>query len=994
MCRRLILLALLLVFIATSAQAAVVISSVAHRNTDADAPEDPQIGNPLADGELFFVDRAHVYAAIQPYLVGADYVMTANDNKNHSAYELDITFSKSATLYVFIDNRMGGAAGGEGVAPNIDGMPWVMDLGFVDTGDDIGIDEGADGGINQYLSVFSLDVSKGTVTINGCTQGNAGNMYGVAAILRTSDQIAHNPVPENEATDVLRDTVLSWAPAVYSVNRNVYFGTSFDDVNNATVPTVAGLDVNSFDPGRLEFGTTYFWRVDEVNGAPDRTIFKGEVWSFEAEPYSIQIPGSEIVATASSSSDDYSTPEKTNDGSGLGEDDTHAIQTETMWFTAMDDPTPWIQYEFEGVKKLDIMKVWNSNSSAEGFIGYGVKGVQIDYSIDGETWETFDDVNEFSRGTGKPDYNQYDEVILGGLAAKMVRFNIQSNWGGFLMAYSLSEVQFSAIPSAARTPMPESGSADVLPNEVVSWRAGREAAQSTVYVTTDPNELADGSAPSVTSNTNSINLSDFDMAMGETYYWRVDEVNNAEAVSVWAGPVWSFSTVTAVVVDDFESYGNDSPDRPFQVWLDGYGYSADEFFPAGYNGNGTGAGIGHDIWSVVSDHYNGDIMETTNTKPGSGQSMPFYYNNSGGVASQTERSFAPAQDWTIGGAQTLSIAFSGQTGNTGTLYVKINNTKIIYPGDPGNIALGFWQTWDIDLSSMNVQNVTKLQIGVDGNGASGMLLIDDIVLSPDVAETGDTGDKGLVVWVSFHGDENVPSNAAIGDGFTEAPDKAYTNLLKANGYNVIRYVTTNNPSVETLNTADLVIIGRSVASSGYQDDGATAWNSVAAPMIITGGYTTRSIRMGFTTGTTMVDTTGDITLTVNNPNHPVFAGIQLTGGVMVNPFAGIVVYPTDGTTEARGISVNNDPLNADGTLLATISDAGNGPAGAMVIAEWQAGATLIHSGGAGTDILAGHRLVFLTGSRESGMSSDTAGLYDLSEEGATMFLNAVEYMLQ
>jgi hypothetical protein len=98
-----------------------------------------------------------VYAAIQPYLVDADYVMTANDNKNHSAYELDITFSKSATLYVFIDNRMGGAAGGKDMAPNIDGMGWLTDMGFVDTGEDIGIDESFDGGINQYFSIFFGD---------------------------------------------------------------------------------------------------------------------------------------------------------------------------------------------------------------------------------------------------------------------------------------------------------------------------------------------------------------------------------------------------------------------------------------------------------------------------------------------------------------------------------------------------------------------------------------------------------------------------------------------------------------------------------------------------------------------------------------------------------------------------------------------------------------------------------------------------------------------
>ncbi len=65
-----------------------------------------------------------------------------------------------------------------------------------------------------------------------------------------------------------------------------------------------------------------------------------------------------------------------------------------------------------------------------------------------------------------------------------------------------------------------------------------------------------------------------------------------------------------------------------------------------------------------------------------------------------------------------------------------------------------------------------------------------------------------------------------------------------------------------------------------------------------------------------------------------------------------------------------------------------------MIAEWQAGATLTHDGGAGTDTLGGHRLVFLTGSREaSGITSDTAGLYDLYPDGEQMFLNAVQYML-
>jgi hypothetical protein len=274
-----------------------------------------------------------------------------------------------------------------------------------------------------------------------------------------------------------------------------------------------------------------------------------------------------------------------------------------------------------------------------------------------------------------------------------------------------------------------------------------------------------------------------------------------------------------------------------------------------------------------------------------------------------------------------------------------------------------------------------------------MILLDDIKLSAGTADAGNDGPT--IVWVSFHSADDVPSAGAAGAGFTEASDKPYTDLLEANGYNVIRYITTNAPNPDALNAAALVIIGRSVASGGYQDAGATAWNGISAPMIITGGYTLRSNRMGFTTGTTIPDTAGDITLKVNSPSHPIFAGIELAGGIMVNPFAGIAVYPTDGTTVARGISVNSDPLNGGGTLLATVSTAGDPAVGGMVIGEWPAGATLTHTGGAGTDILGGHRLVFLTGAREAnGVSAETAGLYDLYGDGEQMFLNAVEYMLQ
>jgi hypothetical protein len=573
---------------------------------------------------------------------------------------------------------------------------------------------------------------------------------------------AWNPTPANGSDDALITSDLTWVPGDFAAMHNVYFGESPEDVNSATAPDASGEAI-SFDPGRLEFGKIYYWRVDEVNGTADRTVFKGEVWSFTAEPYSIQIPGDTITVTASSASNEFSAAVQTINGSGLDADGHHTIASETMWFTASGDLDPWIQYEFDDVKKLDTMTVWNSNSAAEAAIGWGVKDVELVYSVDGENWDVLEGATQFSRGPGSPTYGQYDEIAFNGAAAKYVRFNIISNWGGILMSYSLSEVQFAMIPAQARTPEPASGSVDVLPNAVVTWRAGREAAQHTIYVGTDPNEVAEGLAPSVTSSTDSLDFSSLGLELGKTYFWRVDEVNEAEAVSVWAGPVWSLTTADLLVVDDFESYNNVSPDRPFQTWLDGFGYSADEYLSNGYPGNGTGAGIGHDIWSLSSPHYDGDIMETSNTMPGSSQAMPFYYTNTSGT-STTEYTFVDAQDWTVGGAKTLSIAFNGQVGNTGTLFIVINNTKITYARDGGNIGRGAWWAWNVDLTTLNTNltSVTKIQLGVEGVGASGLILFDDIRLFPGAGEIltrGEPGSNGPIVHLPLDGNvDNVASD--------------------------------------------------------------------------------------------------------------------------------------------------------------------------------------------------------------------------------------------
>ncbi|MBK9137555.1 MAG: Ig-like domain-containing protein [Verrucomicrobia bacterium] len=247
-----------------------------------------------------------------------------------------------------------------------------------------------------------------------------------------------------------------------------------------------------------------------------------------------------------------------------------------------------------------------------------------------------------------------------------------------------------------------------------------------------------------------------------------------------------------------------------------------------------------------------------------------------------------------------------------------------------------------------------------------------------------------IAWVSFHPADNQPSTDAAAAGFTEAPDVGYTRLLTQAGHKVTRIVTSGTPDVARLNTFDLVIISRSVPSGDYQDPPETlAWNGVKAPMMILGGYVMRNSRLGFTKGGTIPDTIGPVRLSVKDITHPIFTGVNLgAGSVTVNPYADVVTW---NDLLQRGISVNTDPLAGNGVILASIVAEGDPANGGTVIAEWEAGDTMANGA---ADKLGGHRLVFLTGSREQGITSQAAGIYDLTDDGARMFLNAVQYMAQ
>jgi hypothetical protein len=100
---------------------------------------------------------------------------------------------------------------------------------------------------------------------------------------------AHNPDPTSGGMYTDTWAILEWGAGGTSVSHDLYFGTSFEDVDAGAENTFVGnLTTNSQTVGFTGFpvpdglvaGTTYYWRVDEVNDAHSDSPWRGEVWSF------------------------------------------------------------------------------------------------------------------------------------------------------------------------------------------------------------------------------------------------------------------------------------------------------------------------------------------------------------------------------------------------------------------------------------------------------------------------------------------------------------------------------------------------------------------------------------------------------------------------------------------------------------------------------------------------------------------------------------------
>ncbi len=457
----------------------------------------------------------------------------------------------------------------------------------------------------------------------------------------TAPLTAFNPMPPDEAKFQEIDVDLTWASGANAMSHDVYLSTSAEDVI-AGAPTAfqGSLTDTMFDPGTLALDTTYFWRVDETDVIGAKHI--GDVWAFTTTVPGLGSIKREIWESI--------------DGTSLSD-------------LRADSRFPWLP------TYVDELTAFDSPEYGDNYGGRLEAWLHVPLTGEYTFWVAGDDNTELYLGAG-PGTAQLIADIPSWTGARAWdtmpsqksppihleagRHYIAALWkeggGGDHCAAAWQgpgAPERTVIPGSflkpfeavwAYDPQPADGAVDVPQMPALQWATGVRAVRHDVYFGDDAEAVAnaDLGTAGVYQGRQPIDAVTYlpaELAWNKTYYWRIDEVNEAHPESPWKGAVWSFTTADFLVIDDFEGYTDDidAGEAIWQTWIDGLT-------------NNTGSIVGY---------FEAPFAEQTVVYAGR-QSMPLDYNNLAAAEySEVTRRWAAPQDWTANEVKALTLYFRG-----------------------------------------------------------------------------------------------------------------------------------------------------------------------------------------------------------------------------------------------------------------------------------------------------------------------------------------------
>jgi hypothetical protein len=605
---------------------------------------------------------------------------------------------------------------------------------------------------NNYLIAGLIPSTKYYWRIDEVSSGGSPIYKGKVWSFTTKSLTAYNPSPPDGGILVDPDANLSWSPGLLAKTHDVNFGK----VNPPPfIKTQAGT---TYDPGTLQDSNTYYWQITEVNGVNRWT---GPVWSFTTWSY---IPITEPNLLGWWKFED-SNGGKTLDSSGhnrhgtLTGDPNYAtgIFGQAIHLDGIDD---WVSVGSVGISGAAPRTIagWAKRNSATvtdvaytnvfGFFAEGNTTEHTCFNIDvsGTTvanpgwyiihilnyhWDilppdlfwhhfaaTYDGnaVRWYGDGALKgeavppapaPILTTTDNVQMGKRTTNEDTFpGLIDDVRIYNKALTPEEIRQIMIPPWAWQQCPGYGDTNVPRKLTLTWKAGKYAdkvAGHSVYF--DPNEQkvidrSGGCKVNVSRTEPNYTFGDL-LTLDETYYWAVDEVNDACDPCGWPGDVLKFTTANYDVVEDFNSYAGNGPLRA--VWT---------------ATSSTGAAI-----SLQTGIANANLVRD-------GNSMQYDYDNYNWFYSEAYANTAAlpskiGSDWKVGGVKSLTLWFYGQLDNDANeqMYVKLTDSasktaKVVYSGDMNDIRETKWHEWNIALqkfvdacSVLNLANVKTITIG-------------------------------------------------------------------------------------------------------------------------------------------------------------------------------------------------------------------------------------------------------------------------------------------
>jgi hypothetical protein len=517
--------------------------------------------------------------------------------------------------------------------------------------------------------------------------------------------------PYDGAIYIDPNVLLAWTPGSSSIEHRVFFGDNLQDVQASTGGTDKGsITEPNYAPGPLERKTTYYWRIDEYDGTDTHT---GDVWSFTTNLENMGTVTMDIWEN---------------------------VVGDSALANLLDDP----RYPGSPTRTEALTEFGTVDGVGDGYggqiTGWLYCPASGEYNLfftsggGGELWLSTDDdpTNAVLLGTETTwgSYNVFTiksdpiSLVAGEKYYIMARWKDYGGWDHCQVAWQGAGIPNQEIirgsyltpfdPVVAYGPNPATGSVDTAANPKFTWRSGKYAASHIIHLGTDPNAL-EQVGTSLRGDESFIH--DSPLLINQTYYWRIDEVNDLNPNSPWIGKNWSFTTANFLIIDDMESYNNIDPPDPasntiFGAWLDGYSDPT------------NGALVGYD------DPLEPSYTEQTIVQSGL-QSMPFAYDNAAGKSEAT-LTLTSNTDWTVNGVDTLGIWYIGDPANAAeTMYVVLNGSAGVDNPDANAAQVAEWTEWRVSLSEfgINLTNVNTITLGLRSvTGGAGIVFFDDIRL--------------------------------------------------------------------------------------------------------------------------------------------------------------------------------------------------------------------------------------------------------------------------